>query len=240
MKILNKTFVSIILFMLGGCTGEKHYIHDRSKYDSDSDSKPQVSNKLGNRHNSGGRKFEKNTDLNRRKHRKIEIYIPFPGKYAKKNFLLAEEYLGKSDEEGFNNNFRYSKDRALEVYIPFPRWYRKKSVFSTEEYIDEKYLEELETGYTHDDIDSSQTHDQQPQVYISTPSKHQKPQSYQTTPSKHHKPQAYISTPSKHQKPQSYQTTPSKHHKPQIYIPTPSKQQKPQGSVLKPSKHRKP
>jgi hypothetical protein len=212
MKILNKAFVSIILFILGGCTGEKHYIHDRSTYDSDS--KSQVFDKLGNHHNSGGRKFEKNTDFKQRKHQIIETYIPFPGKHAKKNFLLAEEYLGESDEEGFDNNFRHSKYRELEIYIPFPRWHRKKRVFFTEEYIDEKYLEEIETGYTHDDIDSGQTHDQQPQVYIPTPSKHQKPQSYQTIPSKHHKPQSYIPAPSKHQKPQGSALKPSKHRKP--------------------------
>ncbi len=167
MEILNKAIVSILLFILGGCTSEKHYIHDQPKYDSDS--KPQVSDKLGNRHNSGGRKFEKNTDVNRSKYQKIETYIPFPGKHAKKNFLLAEEYLGKSDEEGFDNNFRHSKYRELQIYIPFPRWHRKKKVFFTEEYTDEKYLEELENGNTHDDIDFGQIHDQQPQVYIPTP-----------------------------------------------------------------------
>ncbi len=205
MKILKKVILSIVLFVLGGCTSDGHFLH--------------VRNEKGNEkhlNKSDAEHSKHDISLNRSKHLKIETYIPFPGKNEKKNSLLAKEYLYESDSESSYNNTRHSKYRKREIYIPFPKGYRNKRLFFTEE-----YLEESDSG-------TIQSHDdQQPQVYQPTPSKHQKPQDYIPTPSEHQNPQASSPTPSKHQKPQTNIPTPSKHQKPHVSISKPSKHSKP-------------
>ena len=236
MKILKKVIISIVLFILGGCVNDRHFIHDRSRYDPNCNSQVFSNNHRDEKESlrnekhlnkSGRKQSEHDISLNRSKHLKIETYIPFPGKNEKKNSLLAEEYLYESDGEYSENNTRLGKYRESEIYIPFPKGYRKKRLFFTEEYLNEDYLEEPGNGYSSHDTSFIQSQDRQPQVYQPTPSKHQKPQNY-------------IPTPSGHQNPQASIPTTSKHHKPQTNTPTPSKHQKPHVSISKPSKHRKP
>lgn len=225
MKILKKVILSIVLFILGGCA---------------CDSGKETLYRESYQNKSRGKHFEHDISLNRKKHLKIETYIPYPGKNAKKNSLLAEEYLDESDGRYTNNDFRHNQHSEIETYIPFPTWFRRKRLFFTEEYVDVEYLEEPDSGYSNYDRNYIQDQEQ-PYVYQpATPSKHQKPRAYVPTSNKHQKPQARVPTPNKHQKPQADTSTPSKHQKPQTHISIPNKRQKPQTRILKPNKHKKP